>query len=246
MAGMPATADAVSWHAGAISVRIGEGRKLGERAGELADVGAGRYELGSAGQIEVERVEDFAAPLFFVELDELRVGRVGVLGNARAAPVREQILGQVHPLLGLGLGQSSELVGVELVDGIEREDLNAGQLAHALLAALAMRGALGFDGARIAIAEGIGERQAFGVHADIVDGPAIDRERADALGGDVRRTCARPSSRPLTMQLQVPAQAAVDLAGVVGEAMNELDGRLAVLPAKQGDAAALRAQIDCD
>ena len=63
-------------------------------------------------------MEDFAAPLLLVELDQLGVGGVGVLGDARAAPVREDVLGQVEPLLAFG--QAGESVGVELVDGVER------------------------------------------------------------------------------------------------------------------------------
>ena len=215
-------AEAVSWQAGAMRRGVGEGGQFGERAGELADVGAGRDELGRAGEVEVEAVEDLAAPLLLVELDELGVGGVGVLGDARAAPVGEQILGQVEPLLAFG--QAGELVGVELVDGVERQDLDAGELAHALLAALAMGGALGLDGAGIAIAEGIGERIAGGVDADVVDGPAIDGDGANAFGGDFG-ALAHALFDAADDAVEVPAQAAVDLAGVVGEAMDQLDGR---------------------
>ena len=111
---------------------VAEGGKLGQRAAELAERGAGRDELGRAGGVEAEGAEDLLAPLLGVEVDQLGVGGVGVLGDARAAPVGEQILREVEPLLALG--QPGELVGVELVDGVEGEDLDAGELAHALLA----------------------------------------------------------------------------------------------------------------
>ncbi len=58
------------------------------------------------------------------------------------------------------------------------------ELAHALLAALAVGGALGLDGARVAVAEGVGEGIARGIDADVVDSPAIDGDGADAFGGD--------------------------------------------------------------
>jgi hypothetical protein len=179
---------------------VGEGGQFTKRAGEFADVGAGRNELGRAGEVEAEGVEDLAAPLFLVEFDELGVGGVGVLGDARAAPVGEQILGQVEPLLAFG--KAGELVGVELVDGVEGKDLDAGELAHALLAALAVGGALGLDGARIAIAEGIGERIAGGIHADVVHGPAIDGDGANAFGGELGALAQALNSTPETMALR--------------------------------------------
>src|ERR1017187_10549262 len=78
------------------------------------------------------------------------------------------------PTSSLAFRKAGELVGVELVDGVEGKDLDAGELAHALLAALAVGGALRLDGARIAVAEGIGERIAGGIDAHVVHGPAVD------------------------------------------------------------------------
>ena len=176
-------AAAVSWQAGAMRVVSAKaGRSVSGPVSLPRSVPGGTI-LGALAMSSCEAVEDLAAPLLFVELDELGVGGVGVLGHARAAPVGEQILGQVEPLLALG--QAGELVGVELVDGVEGQDLDAGELAHALLAALAMGGALGRGGARVAVAEGVGEGIAGGVDADVVDGPAIDGDGADAFGGEL-------------------------------------------------------------
>ena len=108
-----------------------------------------------------------------------------------------------------------------------------------------MGGALGFDGARIAITEGVGKREAGGVHADVVHGPSVDGDGANTFGGELS-AAAHAFLNAADDAVQVPAQAAIDLAGVVGEAVHQFDGRAAVLPAQQGDAATLRAEIDGD
>ena len=108
-----------------------------------------------------------------------------------------------------------------------------------------MGGTLRLDGARVAIAEGVGERFAVGIDADVVDGPAIDGDGANAFGGDFG-ALAHAFFEAADDVLEIPVQAAVDLAGIVGEAMDQFDGRAAVVPAQQGDAAAFSAQIDCN
>ncbi len=56
------------------------------------------------------------------------MGGVGVLGDAGAAPMGKQILRQVEPLLcvkvsvAAGFG-GGELVGMELIDGVEGKNL---------------------------------------------------------------------------------------------------------------------------
>ena len=186
-------------------------------------------------------VEDFAAPLFFVELDQLRVGRVGVLGYARAAPVREQILRQVEPLLALG--KSGQRVGVELVHRIQRQNLDAGKLSHPLLAALAMRGTLGLNGARIAIAERIGQRHARSIHSHVIDSPAIHSNGTNPLGREFS-ALAQSLFHAVYDAVEVPVQAAVDLARIVGESVHKFNCRLATLPPQQRHAAAFRPEID--
>jgi hypothetical protein len=74
---------------------------------------------------------------------------------------------------------------VQLIHGVEWQDLNASQFAHALLAALAMSGALGLYSARVAIAKRIGEWNSVGIDPHIVHGPAIDGDGANSLGGQV-------------------------------------------------------------
>jgi len=93
---MPAMAEAVSWQAGAVR-RVLAKAGVGERAGEWAEVSAGRDEFRGAGEVEAKRGEDFGAPLFRVERDELGVSGVGVLGYGRGAEVGEQVFGQVEP-----------------------------------------------------------------------------------------------------------------------------------------------------
>ena len=72
------------------------------------------------------------------------------------------------------------------------------------------------DGARVAIAEGCGERVVVGVEADVVDGPAIDGDGADAFGGELgaRR---RPSSMPATMAVEVQCRPSSISTGPLGK-----------------------------
>jgi len=233
---MPAMAAAVSWQAGAISV---VSRKAGSAAS--GPLSLPRAVPGGAGWVEAEGGEYLLAPLLGVEIDQLGVRGVGVLGDVLAAPVGQQILGEVEPLLALG--QPGQLVGVELVDGVEGEDLDAGELAHALLAEQAMGCALRLGVARVAVAEGVGQRRAVGVHAHIVHGPAVGGDGADALGGE-RGALAQALFQAAGDGLEVPVQAAVNLARVVGDAVYHLDRGATVLPAQQADAAAFGAKID--
>ena len=46
--------------------------------------------------------------------------------------------------------------------------------------------------------------------------------------------------------VEVPAQAAVVFAGLVGETVDEVDGGVVIVPAEKGDAATFRAEVDGD
>ena len=108
-----------------------------------------------------------------------------------------------------------------------------------------MGGDLRLGVARVAIAEGVGQRSALGVDAHIVHGPAVGGDGADALGRE-RGALAQALFQAAGDGFEVPVQAAVNLARVVRDAVDDLDRRATVLPAQQADAAALRAQIDGD
>ena len=123
-----------------------------------------------------------------------------------------------------------------------RKDLNAGQLAESCGADLLMQSVFGVDGALVAIAEGVGEGMVVGVDANIVDSPAIDSDRSDALGGD-GGALAKAFIETGLDHREIPAQAAVELTGGIREPMGQRDGGLAVEPAKQRDATALCAQV---
>jgi hypothetical protein len=89
------------------------------------------------------------------------------------------------------------------------------------------------------------QRRAVGVEADVVHGPAVDGDGADALGGE-RRALAQAFMQAGEDAVEVPVQAVGRFDGGVGEAVDELDVRVAVLPAQQRDAAAFGAEIDGD
>src|SRR5438874_10381575 len=105
-----------------------------------------------------------------------------------------------------------------------------------------MRGALGGSVARVAITEGVGEWYAGGVDANVVDGPAIDCDGADALRREVDAlTQARFDA--VDDAREIPAKAAVELSRVIGEAVDKLDRGPGIVPAKERDPAALRAEV---
>ena len=79
-----------------------EGRQRGEFAGELAEVGAGFDEGGGAFEIEGCGLEDFMGPGARVDVDELGVGGVGLLGDGAAAEAEEDVLRKVEPAAGGG------------------------------------------------------------------------------------------------------------------------------------------------
>jgi hypothetical protein len=108
-----------------------------------------------------------------------------------------------------------------------------------------MGGALGFCVAGIAVAEGIREGNAGGVDADVVDGPAIDGDGADAFRGEVR-ALAEAFFDAVDDAVEVPAEAAVDLAWIIGEAMDELDQGPGIIPAKERYPATFCAEVYCD
>ena len=104
------------------------------------------------------------------------------------------------------------------------------------------------DGALVAIAEGVGQGRAGGVEAHVIDGPAVYGYGANAFGGEFGALAHALFDAGDNVIERIPAEAAVDLAGTVREAMDEgkLDGRMAVFPAEQGDATAFGAEVDCD
>jgi len=106
-------------------------------------------------------------------------------------------------------------------------------------------GGLGGIVARVAIAKWIGERDALRIDADVVYGPAIDGDGADAFGSE-GSALAEAIFDAANNALEVPAQASIELAGIVREPMDETDGGTPVRPAQERDAAAFGAEIDRD
>jgi len=86
--------------------------------------------------------------------------------------------------------------------------------------------------ARIAIAEGIGERFAVGPEPYIVNGPSVDGDGAHAFGRN-RRALRQSIFHSTDDNAKVPAETAVALLGMMPEAMNQFDMRLTVAPAQQ-------------
>ena len=128
-------------------------------------------------------------------------------------------------------------VGHELIHGVDAQGQRTGALVQIKGRNDCVGCGLGGDGALIAIAEGIAERDAAGIEAHIIDSPTVDGD-----GGDVFRSCECGFAEAVFKTGEncakgpVKGSAAMDRA--VGNAMDQFDGGSVVAPAEQGDAAA--------
>ena len=120
-------------------------------------------------------------------------------------------------------GQMGIAIGVELVERVEACKLDAGDLVQALGGDLCVELLLRGDGALVAIAEGRCEWMVFGVEADVVDGPAIDGDGADAFGRELGGAAKAFVDAGFDGG-QRPAEAVV-FDGAVGKSVDERDFR---------------------
>ena len=101
------------------------------------------------------------------------------------------------------------------------------------------------DGARVAITERIGERMVVGVEADVVHGPAIDGDGADAFRSDFGGATQTIFDASFDAG-EVPAQAVVIRRGPLGKRWTSSIVGGVPVPAQQGDAAALGTEVNRD
>jgi len=127
----------------------------------------------------------------------------------------EDVLGEVEP----GEGAVGGDVGEELVGGVDAEELDAGDVAHAVGGDLLVEEGLAGEGALVAVAEGVGYGIVVGGEADVVYGPAVYGDGADAFVGDVGAGDEAAVEFGEDV-LERPAKAVFALDGVVGEAMD--------------------------
>ena len=156
-------------------------------------------------------------PLAAGDVVELGGGGVGALGADRPGqPVAEQV-GHQQQRLG-GLEGRRAAGGDELVDGVERQLLQAGggvqllrrhQREHLVEHAV---------GAPVAVAVGVAEQPAVAVEQAVVDRPGVDPDAVEraAAGHGARR----PVSTSRWMPDDVPEQASPHRHAAVGEAVH--------------------------
>src|SRR6185437_2212731 len=169
----------------------------------------------------------FRAPVAGGEIDHAGVGSIRVFGEWWGSPAREHVLGQVEP--ARACRKIRCVVCVELVEGVEPCELDAGDLVQAFGRDFGVKLLLCRDRALIAIAEGRSERTVVGVKADVVDGPAIDGDGADTFWGKLGGATETVVDTGFDCG-DGPAKAVV-FNGAVGKAVDERDLGSIALPA---------------
>ena len=182
--------------------------------GKLTKIGSRWHKLWSVGEGRFYGGEEFGRPVA-VEGKKLRMAGVGELGDGAAAEVMQDIFGEIEP------AQEANLLDIreELVSGVDAEELDAGEVAHAVGGEALVEEGFAREGALIAVAEGIGYGITVRVEMDVVDGPTVDGDGANAFGGEV----GAGGEAVLEFEedvLDVPAEAVGALDGVIGEAVD--------------------------
>lgn len=162
-----------------------QARQLGELAAQLAQQCSRWNDARGMRPVELRGTENFAAPFARMQVDHLRVGGVRVFRNRLAAPPVQQILRQVEPARWRF---AAELVGVHLVQGVDRLLLNARDLTGALHADVLVQCRGSSTVALIPIAIRLFQHLSRGVQADVIHRPAIHGDGVDTLWRKPRGT----------------------------------------------------------
>jgi hypothetical protein len=191
---MEAMAEAVSWQAGAR-------RRVWAKAGRRERCPLSRPRSVPGGTR--------------VEVEELGMAGVGELGDGAAAEMMEDVFGEVEPAERTKV----IVIGEELVGGVDAQELDAGDVAHTIGREALMELGLAGEGTLVAVAEWVGDGITVRVEMDVVDGPTIDGDGADAFGGE------GGAGGEATLEFEedvvdVPAEAAGALDGLVGKAVD--------------------------
>ncbi len=236
---MPAIADAVSWHAGAMSSVSRKCRERRQGALQKTELRAGRNNARGGFDGQTEQGEDVRCPVAGREIDQAGVGGVGVFGNARSAEPMQNKLGQTKPgrvLLALCIGK-------KLVERVDAEGLRTGAAKRFFGRKKGVGLVFCGDGALVAIAEWIVQRMSVGIEANVVHGPAINGD-----GGYTFRGFSRGFAQGFfdagkdTVEWPMERVAARDRA--IGKAVDFGDFGPVIDPAKERDAATFGAEVD--
>ncbi|CAM5435401.1 hypothetical protein SANTM175S_10632 [Streptomyces antimycoticus] len=130
----------------------------------------------------------------------------------------------------------------ELVDGVEGEVLDAGGGVEGLDDECFRDLFGGAGGAGVAVVHGVGQEGAVGGQEAVVDGPGVDADAGQGVGG-VSRRCLQAVQDALVEGQDVPVQGAQDAGGPVGEAVCLVEGQPFGGDLTDDDAAAGRTEV---
>src|SRR5215472_902373 len=169
------------------------------------------------------------------------MGCVRVLGNPSTPQPVHHVFGHVSP----GKTPCFDGISIQLIQRIQSQNLNSGELVKALRRNLGMNLLLCSLRAFIAITKRVADRLSLRSQTHIVNGPAIDTNRDNSFW---RMLSARSDARFYTTKDggNVPSKTAPLATHRVGETVYQVDLGLTFDPAQQRDATVFRTQIDCD
>jgi len=198
--------------------------------------------MGRGRSVKADLLKNLVAPVASPRIDQLRMRRIGVFGDRRTrlnpAEVVQQIFGNVEPSC-TGL-KAIAPVSVQLVQGIEAEELYARQLVQSVWRNACPDFGHGSFGARVAITERVIERPAVRVQPDIVNRPAVDAHGIDG-GASIRQELGRKAETlfcALTKSVKLPIEVAITLNRPILKAMNKVHLSYRAVPLGERNAAA--------
>ncbi len=209
---------------------------------EGAEDGAGLNDFGEDTAWDAEAVEDVIGPVAGARIEHLAGGGEGVLGGDSACEPVVQEIGDPEDLIGcLELGRLVFDHGIELKEGIEREELKAGALEEGFFAEL-IEDRLHSGGVTfVSVVEWDSDQAAAAADQADIDAPCVDAEGADLAV--VADGVAQAGLEFFPEKAGIPVQAAEALDGTVDEAMDLLEFDALVVEGTDEGAAAACAEV---
>lgn len=214
-----------------------DGRR--DRGGEGAQRLAGGDGLGEQPAGEAEAVDEDVVPAARAVGVQAGGRRVGLLGARHAGePEGDEVGDQEHRV---GEPEQVGVVGRELVEGVERQELQSVAGVEELAVGARVRGPHAPRGALVAIVVGVAE-QPSAAEQPVVDGPRVDPDARDARLRAHR--LSEPARRGPVQREHVPVQAVARGDRLVAEAGDGRGLERVRRDAADDDPAARRAEVD--
>ena len=220
----------------------GEAGRVGEGAGEAADVRPGRHDLGQQSRRDAEALEHRACPVAGAGVEGLAGRRERVLGHAGAGQeVGEQVGHHQQPV---GVPQERIVRArhrQELVDGVDGHELDAGRGVDLVPGHQRERALDHAVGPRVAVVDRVREQPPALVEQAEVHAPGVDADRGHATGSPRLAQAGRDvAEQPQGVPVHRPGHGH----GHVREAVDVLDGEPPAVERAHEDPPALGADVD--